>query len=138
MRKLALALILFPAVSMAQPAPYYPSPMTEPVTPRDVPWYMAHPDVRAATIRVCHSNAAYGPTPDCQNAERAGAGELSRTYAQAAAKASSIYQDPAYWDANPAQRDGVLAQCRRRGPGDELMFVYCKPAAASALRQAGR
>lgn len=138
MRTFALILALVPAVAMAQPAPYASgNPMTEPVTPRDVAYYMAHPDVMNATLRVCHSNAAYGPTPDCQNAERAGAGLLARTYARAGANSDAIYQDPAYWSANSANRDGVLAQCRRRGPGDELVFPYCKAAAESAMRSSG-
>lgn len=125
--------LALPAAAMAQPQYYPGNPMTEPVTPRDVAWYMARPNVMRQTLTICHSNAAYGPTADCQNAERAADGLMARQHSVAAAKGVALYQDPAYWSANPINRGGVLAQCRRRGPGDELMFPYCKAAAASAL-----
>jgi hypothetical protein len=123
-----------PFSAMAQPAQQGGNPTTSPVTPRDVAWYLANPVILQQTLTICHSNAAYGATPDCQNAERAGAAQMAQSYAGAAAKGAALYQDPSYWDANPAQRAGVLAQCRRRAPGDELMFIYCKAASASALR----
>jgi hypothetical protein len=133
LQAIAFALAI-PATVMAQPAPQRGDPMTSPVTPRDVAWYLANPVVREQTLKVCHGNAAYSDTPDCQNAERAGAAAMHQRYARAASKEGSIYDDPAYWDANPAIRAGILAQCRRRGPGDELVFMYCKAASASALR----
>jgi hypothetical protein len=122
---LALALAV-PAVAIAG--------TPDPVTPRDVAYYMAHPEVQQQTLRVCHSNAAYMALPDCANAESAGAGLMRRDY-QSAGRSSSVLnlKDPAYWSSNPIARDGVLAQCRRRGPGDELAYPYCQIAAASKL-----
>jgi hypothetical protein len=134
---IAAALVL-PITVMAQPLRQPDNPMTSPVTPRDVAWYMANPSVLQQTLRVCHSNAAYGDTHDCQNAERAGTAMMGRQYATAAAKGATIYGDPAYWDANPVVRAGILAQCRRRAPGDELVFIYCKAASASELRSLNR
>lgn len=132
--------LALPVTAMAQPQFHQGDTMREPVTPRDVAWYMAHPTVMQQTLNVCHSNAAYGPTSDCQNAERAGAGLMGEKHARAAARGAFIYDDPAYWSANPAIRAGVLAQCRRRAPGDEMVFIYCKAASASALSdlRAGR
>jgi hypothetical protein len=125
----AIVLVLaIPAAASAQ------DPLTHSVTPRDVAWYMAHPDTLRQTLKVCQSNAAYMPLPDCANAESAGAGLMGRRYEQAARSNNSLnLRDPAYWSMNPIAREGVLAQCRRRAPGDELAFPYCSVAAASKL-----
>jgi len=114
---------------------------TDPVTPRDVAWYMSHPAVQQQTLRVCHSNAAYMPLPDCANAESAGAGLMRRDYERAVRSNNSLnLNDPAYWSSNPIAREGILAQCRRRGPGDELAYPYCRVASESKLNdlRAGR
>jgi hypothetical protein len=134
MSVLALALML-PAAALAQP--YSGDPMTHPVTPRDIPWYMAHPSALQQTLHVCHSNAAYAVTADCQNAEGAGAGQLRQWYHQAVTNLppSLDPKNSIYWDSRPIARAGVLAQCRRHGPGDEMVLPDCAAAAASALRQ---
>lgn len=128
----------FPAIVLALAIPaaaHAQSAMTAPVTPRTVAWYMAHPSVMQQTLRVCHSNAAYMPLPDCANAESAGAGLMKREYQQASNGLN--LNDPAYWSTNPIAREGVLAQCRRRGPGDEMAYPYCRAAAASKLNDLG-
>jgi hypothetical protein len=67
----ALSAMLF-AVSIPTAMAQHPNrdAMTEPVTPRDIPWYMAHQDVLRQTLTVCHSNAAAhldGPcTKECR------------------------------------------------------------------------
>lgn len=136
MRYLALILaVAIPAVASAQ-SDY--DPMRSPVTPRDVRWYMGHPTVMSQTLRVCGSNAAYADTPDCQNANSASAGIMGQVYAQAnqrsmASNPALDIQNPAYWSANPIAREGILTQCRRRGPGDDLVAPYCGAAARSKL-----
>lgn len=133
---LALALAL-PASAVAQQL--YPSnAMTEPVTPRDIPYYMAHQDVLALTLQACHSNAAYGPTADCQNAERASVGSMAKQKQRAAGELSSSFFAPEFWDQNPIMRATILTQCHRRGPGDEIAYPFCKVAAASQMRSLNR
>lgn len=110
----------------------------QPVTPHDVHWYMEHPDILYKTLRVCHSNSAYASTPDCDNAERAGNGLDARRYAHHSGVGMIAMTDPAWWSANPFVRSGVLMQCQRRAPGDELVFPYCKAAAQSALQDLSR
>jgi hypothetical protein len=129
-----------PLAAVAQPALFNAgNPMTQPVTPRDIPWYMAHPNVLNATLGVCHSNAAYGPTADCQNAERASRGVLAGQQQQAAnqQRAGGVYSSQ-WWDQNPIMRETVITQCNRRGPGDQIAYPYCALAAASKLRSIGR
>jgi hypothetical protein len=112
---------------------------TDPVTPRDVAYYMAHPAIQQQTLRLCHSNAAYMTLPDCANAESAGAGLMRRDYLSANRSSNVLnLNDPAYWSSNPIAREGVLAQCRRHGPGDELAYPYCRVAAASKLNDLKR
>lgn len=108
------------------------------VQPRSVGWYQTHPDVLRQTLLVCHSNSAYASTPDCDNAERAAAGLMGRDAARSTRPGAPAMTDPAYWSANPFARAGVLAQCRRRAPGDELVFPYCRAAAESALHDLAR
>ena len=106
-----------PATAMAQQ--FYPAnPMTSPVTPRTVDWYMSNPDVMNQTLRVCHSNAAYGPTSDCQNAERAATGLMAQQKQHIARTLSSSFYSPTFWDQNPIMRSAIITQCNRRGPGD--------------------
>ena len=140
MRKLALALaITIPMTATAQTALFGAgNPMTQPVTPRDIPYYMAHPDLLDATLRVCHSNAAYGVTPDCQNAERASIGLMTRQKQRVASSQASAFYSPEFWDQNPIMRETVLTQCRRRGPGDQIAYPYCQVAAESQLRMLNR
>jgi hypothetical protein len=132
----ALALVL-PTAVMAQQL-NSADPMTSPVTPRDVTWYMSHPGVLEQTLQACHSNAAYGPTADCQNAERAGLGLLSQQKQKDAKRLSGAFYDPTFWDSNPIMRATILTQCRRRGPGDEIAYPFCQVAAASQLRTLNR
>lgn len=142
-----LAAIVFglalPIAAMAQPQFYPGDPMRGPVTPRDVPWYMAHPTVMQQTLNVCGSNAAYADTADCRNANSAGAGLLGQAYSNANRRALARnpaldIHSPAYWSANPIARDGLLIQCRRRGPGDDLAYPYCAVASQSKLGELGR
>lgn len=90
------------------------------------------------TLKVCHSNAAYGPTPDCQNAERASIGLWAQQKHQAAQAQSSAFYSPQFWDQNPIMRSAIITQCNRRGPGDEIAYPFCQVAAASALRMMNR
>jgi hypothetical protein len=129
---IVLLALAIPVAAMAQ------NPMTQPVTPRDIPWYMAHQSVLNQTLTVCHSNAAYGATADCQNAERASIGLYARGLGQAnqrmfAADPSLDINRPEYWSARPGPRQVVLLQCRRRGPGDEIAYPFCQVASQSAL-----
>lgn len=38
---------------------------------RDVPWYMAQPAARAATLAACRNDLSHARDPDCANAEMA-------------------------------------------------------------------
>jgi hypothetical protein len=141
MRPLTIVLALaISAPAMAQPSS---DPMTSPVTPRDVRWYTAHPSVMDQTLAVCYGNAAYANTADCQNANAASAGLLGQAYSNANDRAFTRnpaldIRNPAYWSANPIAREATLAQCRRRGPGDEMAYPYCGVASQSRLSDLGR
>lgn len=111
----------------------------ETVSPRDVEWYTAHPTTLEQTLRVCHGHAAYMALPDCANAESAGAGLMGRDYRRALRTNNGLnLYDPAYWSANPIARDGILAQCSRRGRDDALALPYCQVASASKLQEMRR
>lgn len=114
-------------------APAMANSMTDPVTPRDVRWYMANPQAQQATLQVCHSNAAYMTAPDCANAEAAGAAIMGNQYRQHASS-NSLY-NPAYWSLpqNRMSRDGIIAQCVRNGPGDAMVRPFCHAAGLSQL-----
>src|ERR1700744_531222 len=117
-------LALMPAAAFAS------DPMTQSVTPRDIPYYMAHPSVMNQTLQVCHSNSAYGRLPDCQNAERASIGLMANEkQAHANQQLATGVFSPGWWDANPIMRETVITQCTRRGPGDQIAYPYCKLAA---------
>jgi hypothetical protein len=94
-------------------------------TPRslhDVPWYETHNAARSATLKLCHSDEAYGRLPDCANAERAADGVM---YGKGAS--GDFLNDPEYWSENRIARAGALAQCNAgRGPA----LPYC-----AAVRQ---
>ena len=49
-----------------------------PVAAFDIPYFLANPDVHAETLRRCHSDYALAHTPECENAEAAGARRLGR------------------------------------------------------------
>jgi len=86
---------------------------------------MAHPTIQQQTLRACHSNA-----------ESTGACLMKHYYEQAVRSNNLLnLNDPAYWSVNPIAREGVLAQCRRRGPSDEMAYPYpyCGVASASKL-----
>ena len=133
MRVAILALtLLAPTVATAQSRS---DPAMRPVTPRDIPYYMAHPSIMEQTLQLCHSNAGYGRLADCQNAERASTGLMANERGRAATQQLSIgVYSPEWWDLNPIMRETVITQCNRRGPGDQIAYPYCKLAAASKLR----
>jgi len=89
-------------------------------TPRslhNVPWYEAHDAARVATLKLCHSDEAYGRLPDCANAERAADGVM---YGKGGS--GDFLNDPEYWSENRIARAGALAQCNAgRGPA----LPYC-------------
>lgn len=132
----ALALAAFLAAGPA--AAQYPDPMTQPVTPRDVRWYMGHPAETRATRQVCASNAAYALLPDCQNAKAAEYGLFARKQERDARGTARMFYDPRWWDNNAVLRETILVQCRRHGPGDELALPYCKVAGESQMRMLNR
>jgi len=43
-----------------------------------------------------------------------------------------------FWMQNQVVREATLYQCRRRGPGDELVYIYCGVASRAALLTAQR
>jgi hypothetical protein len=108
---------------------------SEPV--RDIPYFVHNPAEARATAQVCNSNAAYDRLPTCQNANRAlhqiDVNNLAAEYRAGAARGHALLYDPDYWSKNPMARAGVLAQCRRRAPEDQMMLPYCQAASLSAL-----
>ncbi len=88
----------------------------------DIPWYMANPAARAATINLCRTDHRFARDVDCLNAETA----EDRLYGQRAAKAgqlpqgqsrSSVFDDdllsPQYWADNRLVRLGALVSCKK-------------------------
>lgn len=88
----------------------------------DIPWYVAHPVAREATLRLCHSDNSYANMPDCANAENAAAGQVGS--ASSIDRLRAMLNDPEYWRQNPIARDGAMAQCRQHAPGDAIL-PYC-------------
>ena len=91
----------------------------------DIPWYMANPAARAATINLCRTDHRFARDVDCLNAETA----EDRLYGQRAARAgqvspgrsrSSVFDDdllsPQYWANNRLARQGTLVSCNRPVP----------------------
>lgn len=109
-----------------------------PPTPHTVQWYKANPVTLDQTLRVCHSSAVYANTPDCFNAESAGAGRMADQWARAARSTSTSMYDPNYWSRNRFARAGIIAQCQRRGQWDYLAYPYCQAAALSVLQDGPR
>lgn len=126
MRALVFATLLAPSVVAAQSEP------------RNKAWYLVHPTTLDQTLRVCHSDARYSRTPDCINAEGAAAGRLAQQTAPRHDGGVTDPYSPAYWSSMPIARGGVMAQCRRRAPGDEMVFPFCAAAAQSAMQDAQR
>jgi hypothetical protein len=89
----------------------------------DIPWYVAHPAARGATLRLCHNDNSYAGMPDCANAENAAAGQVGS--GSSIGRLKAMLNDPNYWRQNPVARDGAMVQCRRRGPGDAMVLPYC-------------
>lgn len=112
MRK-ALALAAFIALPLVAKA-------GAPRSLHDVPWYEAHDAARIATLKLCHSDEAYGRLPDCANAERAADGVMY-------GKDRDFLNDPEYWSQNRLARANALAQCNA---GRGLLVRYC-----AAVRQ---
>jgi hypothetical protein len=136
MRILAVAACVVLASSSAIAQPTWGDPARS-VTPRDIPWFMAHPGIQQQTLKVCHSNSAYTALPDCANAEAAGAGLMRQEYERSSSgsRSSLNLSSPTYWSTNPIAREGVLTQCKRRAPGDEMAMPWCAPAAASKFNE---
>ena len=74
----------------------------------DIPWYVAHPAARRATLDVCHSDHRFSHDADCANADSA----ETRAWGQERARgAFSSLTNPRYWAANRLGRTAALASC---------------------------
>ncbi|GAC1509338.1 MAG: hypothetical protein NVS1B6_16510 [Steroidobacteraceae bacterium] len=93
----------------------------------DIPWYVANPAVRAATLRLCQSDNTYADLPDCRNAANAAASPAARG-GDPIARMRAERQSPQYWRENRIARWGMLEQCRR---GYIEARPYCAAAAAA-------
>ena len=100
----------------------------------DVNWYIQHVEAQQQTLAFCHADAARQKAPDCANAESAAVAIMGREYARHSNLSNMT--DPDYWNNNRIARNGILAQCARRGPGDELVLPYCRAAALSRASEA--
>jgi hypothetical protein len=88
----------------------------------DIAYYQTHPTFRADVLRLCQQTSPRGDLPDCRNASKADAEVRS-----SGVRASDI-MTPQWFRDNPIARDGIIAQCARRGPGDELVLPFCTAA----------
>lgn len=74
----------------------------------DIPWYLAHPAARRATLDLCHSDHRFSHDADCANADTA----ETRAWTEERSRAGGdILSDPRYWAGNPLGRGAVLAAC---------------------------
>ena len=74
----------------------------------DIPWYVAHPAARRATLNVCHSDNRFAHDADCTNADTA---ETHAWAEERSRAAGDILSDPSYWASNRLGRGAVLAAC---------------------------
>ncbi len=77
----------------------------------DIPWYVAHPAARRATLDVCHSDHRFSHDADCANADTA---ETRAWTEERRRAAGDILSDPNYWAGNPLGRGAVLTNCARQ------------------------
>lgn len=100
----------------------------QPTSLHDIPWYMANPAARSATLNLCRSDHRFARDVDCLNAETA----EDRLYGQRAARAgqlpqrgsrSSVFDDdllsPQFWANNRVVRMGTLAGCNKPVPTNQ-------------------
>ena len=74
----------------------------------DIPWYVAHPAARRATLDVCHRDHRFAHDADCANADSA---ETHAWTEERSRAAGDILSDPQYWASNRLGRGAVLAAC---------------------------
>ena len=79
----------------------------------DIPWYVAHPAARRATLDVCHSDHRFAHDADCANADTAETHAWTEGRRRAA---GNILSDPSYWANNRLGRGAVLVNCARPQP----------------------
>ncbi len=88
----------------------------------DIPYFVAHPGERTATLQMCHNDYRYAVTLICENAEAA----ATRVWGATSGRENlNPLTTTRYWVENPIARKSVLAQCARRAPGDEMQFRWC-------------
>jgi hypothetical protein len=87
-------------------------------------WYIDNPAARAATIRLCESDAAYMRLTDCANAERASSA-VNLGNQRAWKTLGDMFNDPRYWaTAGDLVRESARMQCLKGyGPATP----YCGP-----------
>ena len=134
----AVAIMLLPGVGLAQVNP-------PPAALHDKAWYAAHSAARNATLKWCHADATRADWFDCQNAEAAAAGTIGQPQRNTAIPSDPPYfangndwmMSPEYWADHSFARAGILVQCARRAPGDQMMLRACPAAqAGEALARA--
>ena len=80
----------------------------------DIPWYVAHPAAREATLKLCQSDHRFARDVDCLNAETAGTKAWGEQSAKRAGLHGGPFDDlvsPRYWAAETLGRKGVLWGC---------------------------
>lgn len=85
-----------------------------------IPWFMANPATRQATIRACRDDFRIARNPVCANAEAA----ETRVYALKVLPFQEL-NSPGYWQGNPGMMAALRTACARRAPYDQPLLRYC-------------
>ena len=103
----------------------------QPQAVHDKAYYVANPDVRQSTLKVCYSDESYAHLFDCRNAADA----ETFVWGQRMSAQSNFLADPTWWQQNPIARRGAAVTCRRgTGPAYQHTAPYCPLILAASLQ----